>query len=335
MKTEIRKIDPECVPKMYFADRDPIPAVGMGTFASDHYPPETVAQAVYDAVCFGYRHLDCASVYGNEKQIGEVLGKLKSREGIDRKELFITGKVWNDSHGPGEVLRSCRKTLQDLQTDYLDLYLIHWPFPNAHDPGCDGDSRSPDARPFIPEEFMQVWLQCEQLKQEGLVRHIGMSNMTVKKMKEVLPQCRLKPEAMEMELHPSFQQEELFNFCRKEKMIPIGFSPLGSPSRPERDRTPEDVVDFDLPEVREIAKAHGVHPAQICLKWAVQRGQIPIPFAVKEPQIKSNLTCILEDPLTGEEMERMKKAERNCRLVKGQVFLWPGAKSWKEIWDEE
>ena len=136
-----------------------------------------------------------------------------------------------------------------------------------------------------------------------------------------------------MELHPSFQQPELFNYAVERKILPIGYCPLGSPSRPERDRTEDDVVDMEMDEIVEIARAHNVHPASVCLKWAVQRGQVPIPFSVKESQYTSNLKCITEDPLTEEEMEQIRKADKNCRLVKGQVFLWKGAKGWEDLWD--
>lgn len=167
----------------------------------------------------------------------------------------------------------------------------------------------------------------------GLVKHIGMSNMTIPKLEAVLPLCEIQPAALEMELHPSFQQPELFDYAVKHEIQPIGYCPIGSPSRPERDRTAEDVADTQMPEIVEIAEAHHVHPAVICLKWAVQRGQIPIPFSVKEPQYISNLQCAAEDPLTDAEMERIRLADKNCRLIKGQVFLWKGAKSWEDLWD--
>ena len=167
----------------------------------------------------------------------------------------------------------------------------------------------------------------------GLARNIGMSNMTVAKLEAVLPLCEIKPVLIEMELHPCFQQQELFDYCVGQGIQPIGFCPIGSPTRPERDKTAEDVADIQVPEVVEIAKAHNVHPAVICLKWAVQRGQIPIPFSIYENEYVSNLRCTVEDPLTEKEMEVMKTVDRNCRLVKGQVFLWEGAKGWEDLWD--
>lgn len=277
--------------------------------------------------------VDCAAVYQNEKQIGEVLKKVFQDKVVTREELFITSKVWNDRHR--EVEAACRQSLEDLGLSTIDLYFVHWPFPNYHAPGCGGDSRNPDSKPFSVEEFMDTWRQCERLVDKGLVRYIGMSNMTVKKLEQVLPLCRIQPAALEMECHPSFQQQELFDYAVTHKIVPVGFCPIGSPSRPERDRTAEDIADIEMETIRKIAEAHNVHPAVICLKWAVQRGMIPIPFSVKEPQYIANLRCATEDPLTEEEMEKIRKSDRNCRLIKGQVFLWSGASDWKALWDEE
>ena len=307
-----------------------MPAVGLGTFGSDKYTPDQIAYAVSGAIKSGYRMLDCASVYQNEDQIGTVLDGLFKDGTVKREDLFITSKVWNDQHR--EVRKACEKSLKDLGLSYVDLYFVHWPFPNYHAPGCDGDSRNPDSKPFSVDEFMDTWRQMEELYDDGLIKAIGMSNMTVSKLEKVLPLCRIKPAALEMECHPSFQQQELFDYATAHDIIPIGFCPIGSPSRPERDRCSTDVADTELPEVMTVAKNHNVHPAVVCIKWAVQRGLCTIPFSVKEPQYISNLKCTTEDPLTDEEMELLKKADCNCRLVKGQVFLWPGATDWEELW---
>lgn len=178
-------------------------------------------------------------------------------------------------------------------------------------------------------------LQCEKLVEQGLIRHIGLSNMTVPKLKAVLPLMKIRPVACELELHPCFQQQELFDYLKEQDIQPIGFMPLGSPQRPERDMMSEDIADMQLPELKEIAKAHHCNPALICLKWAHQRGQIPIPFSVHADNYADNLRSVTEDPLTEEEMAKIAALERNNRLVKGQVFLWPGAKDWHDLWDED
>jgi alcohol dehydrogenase (NADP+) len=254
--------------------------------------------------------------------------------GLPRRELFILSKLWNDMHKPDDVAKACRKTLRDLKLDYLDCYLVHWPFPNYHPPGCDADTRNPNSRPYIHEAFMETWRAMEKLVDEGFTRHIGTSNVTVTKLELILRDAKVKPAVNEMELHPTFQQEELFRFCVDNGIQPIGYSPIGSPKRPERDRTPDDIADTEQPMITEIAERHNIHPALVCLKWAVQRGQIPIPFSTNPKNYTANLQCITKDPLTAEEMELIKKVENNCRLIKGQVFLWEGAKSWRELWDE-
>jgi diketogulonate reductase-like aldo/keto reductase len=327
------KIDFNEVPVKTLSNGAKIPVIGLGTFGSDNYSNEQIARAVKYAIELGYRHIDCASVYGNEKEIGAVLSELIKSGTVKREELWITSKVWNDMHGDGEVIASCKQSLKDLQLDFFDLYLVHWPFPNYHAPGCDGDARNPDSKPYIHEEYMAVWRQMEKLVEMGLVKNIGTSNMTIPKMKQVLRDASIKPVVNEMELHPHFQQPELFNFMVENGVVPIGYSPIGSPKRPERDRTPEDTVDIEDPVIVKVAERLGIHPAVVCLKWGVQRGEVVIPFSVTPSKIQSNIEGIMGEPITDEEMEAISKIDKKCRLIKGQVFLWPGAKSWEDLWD--
>ncbi|MDR0947980.1 MAG: aldo/keto reductase [Lachnospiraceae bacterium] len=328
-------IDPTLVPQKILSTGDTLPGIGMGTFGSDHADARNVAAAVAGAIRCGYRLFDGASCYGNESQLGEVYAQAIQEGIVTREELFISSKLWNDMHGQGDVLLSCAKTLKDLQLDYLDLYFVHWPFPNYHPPGCDVDTRNPDSLPFSVDAYMTTWRQMERLVDMGLTRFLGMSNMTIPKLEAVLPLCRIKPVAMEMELHPCFQQPELFDYVVSKGMLPIGYCPIGSPNRPARDTTAEDVVDMEQPELVAIANAHDVHPATICIKWAIQRGQIPIPFSIRETNYESNLRAAVTDPLTDAEMETLTAIDRNCRLIKGQVFLWQGAKDWHDLWDED
>lgn len=325
-------VDPAQIPHHTTRGGARIPAIGLGTFGSDHASPELIADAVREALCLGYRHIDCASVYGNEHAIGPVL-QTAMHAGLPRADLWITSKLWNDKHAEADVIPACRKSLADLRLDYLDLYLVHWPFPNFHPPGCTVDSRSPDAKPYIHETFMKTWRQMEKLVDLGLVRHIGTSNMTIPKLQLLLRDARIKPVVNEMELHPHLQQQALFDFVRQQDMIPVGFCPIGSPGRPERDRTPEDTVDMEDPVIGRIAERLGLHPAAVCIKWAVQRGQIPIPFSTKRRNILSNLQAAAGEPLTAQDMADIAKIDRNCRLVKGQVFLWKAGQTWEALWD--
>lgn len=325
-------VDPGSVPHRTLATGARIPAIGMGTFGSDRYGPTSVADAVAGALAAGYRLIDCARVYGNEDQIGSVL-QAALTDGVKRSDLFVMSKVWNDSHAPPDAVSSVHRSLADLRLERLDAVFIHWPFPNHHQPNADTDARDPHARPYNHEEFMATWAALEGLVDDGLIAHLGTSNMTIPKLSLVLRDARIRPALNEMELHPCFQQGELFQYCLDHDIQPIGYSPLGSPSRPERDRTPGDAVDTEHPVVRSIAAEHEIHPALVCLKWAVARGQIPIPFSVKSVQYAANLRTVLDDPLTPAEIELMRSVERNERLIKGQVFLWPGAHDWLDLWD--
>ncbi len=325
-------VDPALVPQRVLYTGAQIPAIGLGTFGSDHVAAEEVAATVEGAAAAGYRHFDCASVYGNERQIGYALQHVL-RSNIKREQLWITSKLWNDKHGEYDVIPSCRQSLADLGLNYLDLYLVHWPFPNFHPPGCDVSSRSKDARPYLHAGFMKTWRKMEELVDLGLVRHIGTSNMTIAKLKLVLRDARIKPAVNEMELHPHFQQPELFEFVRSHGIVPVGYCPIGSPGRPERDRTSEDTAPAQDPVIVEIANRLRVAPAVVCLKWAVQRGQVPIPFSTNPKHYLSNLAGVVSDPLTDKEMRAISAVDRNCRLIKGQVFLWKDGQSWEDLWD--
>lgn len=318
------------IPTKVLANGIKMPAIGMGTFGSDRFTAEEVSNAVLGAASIGFRFFDCASVYGNEKLIGDVFQQMMNG-GIPREELFIDSKVWNDQHD--DVIAACKQSLEDLQLDYLDLYLVHWPFSNYHAPGCDGDARSPDSTPFIQEKFMNTWRQMEQLVDMGLVKSIGTSNMTQAKMELLLRDARIKPVVNEFECHPHFQQQGLYDFLVANDVLPVGFCPIGSPTRPDRDKTDNDTVDIEDPVIVAAAKRLGVHPAVICIKWAAQRGHVPIPFSVRENEYHTNLKCITENPLTDEEMDAISKNDKNCRLIKGQVFLWETAKGWEDLWD--
>jgi diketogulonate reductase-like aldo/keto reductase len=309
-----------------------MPAIGLGTFGSDHVDAAEMAAVVLDAAQVGYRHFDCAAVYANEREIGQSLRTIMAG-GVARDDLWITSKLWNDKHAQEDVIPACRKTLDDLGLDYLDLYLVHWPFPNHHAPGVSVESRDHHARAYLHDGFMRTWRQMEQLVDMGWVRAIGTSNMTRPKLERLLADARIRPAVEEMELHPHFQQPEMFDFVRANGMQPVGYTPIGSPARPERDRTPDDTVDVEDPVIVEIAQRHGVHPAVVCLKWGVQRGQAVLPMSTRRRNYLANLRGVSEDPLSAQEMDAIAGIDKNCRLIKGQVFLWKPGQPWQDLWD--
>ena len=325
-------VDPGAIPGRRLHTGAMMPAIGLGTFGSERVPAEVVAEAVIGAIQVGYRHIDCAAVYGNEPLIGQALEGVRAG-GVDRAELFVTSKLWNDRHRPADVRSTFEQSLRDLRLEYLDLYLIHWPFPNVHAFGVDVTSRAADAKPYIHEAYLATWRELEKLVDEGLVRHIGTSNMTIPKLEMLLQDARIQPAANEMELHPHFQQPDLFDCVVGHGIQPIGFSPIGSPGRPDRDKLPDDTVDTEDPVIVQIAARLEVHPAVVCVKWAVQRGQVPIPFSTHRANYLANLRAVVEDPLTDDEMRAIAAIDRNSRLIKGQVFLWKDGQPWEDLWD--
>lgn len=327
-------IDPRAVPQRILHTGAAIPCIGQGTFGNDRFSAEEIALSVLGGLSVGYRFIDCAAVYGNEAEIGEVLLHAM-RGGVARSELFISSKLWNDRHRPVDVLPALRRSLSDLRLDYLDMYFIHWPFRNAHAPGAAHDSRSTEARPYNHAQYMETYRELEKAVDAGLIRHIGTSNMTEAKMRLLLRDCRIRPAANQMEMHPCLAEPAFFSFLMQEKIQPIAFCPMGSPGRPARDTDPADASVLTHPVVVRIAEARGVHPAEICVKWAVRRGQIPIPSSIHRAKYLANLKAAASDPLTDGEMAALAAADCHCRLIKGQVFLWEGAASWRDLWDED
>ena len=326
-------VDPAGVPVFTLSSGAKMPAIGLGTFGSDRFSMEEIAAAAAVALKTGYRLVDCASVYGNEHLVGPMLSAAMDQGRIAREEVFVVSKVWNDAHAPADAVTSVRRSLADLELDYLDAVFIHWPFPNTHERFAAPDARNPTSRPYIHAEFMATYRALEGLVDAGLIRHLGVSNVTIPKLRLILRDVRIAPALHEMELHPAFQQGELYQFSKDHGMVVIGYSPMGSPRRPERDRFDGDVTDMEHPVVVRIAAELGIHPAEVCLKWAAQRGHVAIPFSVKPAQILSNLRCVTERPLTPQMLNALRSVEANSRLIKGQVFLWEGSSGWLDLWD--
>lgn len=327
-------IDINAIPKYTLSNGIQIPCIGYGTFGSDHVTPKDIAENMKTALSYGYRLIDCAPAYENEKEIGEALNDVFKSGEIKRDELFVVSKLGNNRHKERDVIVACTETLREMQLDYLDLYLVHWPFPNWHKPGCDSSERDPSARPFFEKEYLMVWRQMEKLVELGLVKSIGVSNMNIPKFKAVWDEMEIKPVVDEVELHPHLRQDDLIRYLKEKDILPIAHTCLGSPHRPERDRTAEDTNCLQDPAVLQVASNHGIHPTLVCLKWAVQRGTLPVPFSTNPAHILSNLKCCTEDPLTEKEMDLLNSIETQCRLIKATVLLWEGATDWHCMWDE-
>lgn len=196
-----------------------MPVIGLGTWKSED---EKVYQAVRWAVKAGYQHVDCAAVYGNEATVGQALHDAVAEGDIERKNLFVTSKLWNTAHKPADVRPALEQSLKDLQTDYLDLYLIHWPI--AEDPQS-GEILD------IPQE--ETWAEMEKAQKDGLVRSIGVSNFTQTKLKNLMDKAEIMPAVNQVEIHPYLAQNDLVEFCQNNQIVVTAYAPLGSGDRPD------------------------------------------------------------------------------------------------------
>ncbi len=283
-----------------------MPIIGLGTWKSS---PEKVGQAVAYALSDGgYRHVDCAAVYGNEKEIGCSLKSIFLSGKIKREDTFITSKLWNTKHAKGDVVAACKTTLVDLQLEYLDLYLMHWGIARA-------EEENPDTQGMLMEKSVSVretWEAMQELVKKGLVRAIGVANFTGAMVVDLCSYARVKPAMNQIELHPYNQQRRLVEFCQRNNIAVTAYSPLGSPGNIEgKEGEPILVEDRN---VLAIAKTHGKSPAQILVRWAIQRGTIVIPKSVTPERIAENIN-VFDFELSAQEMELIGTLDQKHRFV--------------------
>jgi len=307
-----------------FSNGDEIPVMGLGTWLSK---ANEAYEAVLAAIKMGYRHIDCAYIYRNEKEIGRALQDAFMSGIVKREDLFITSKLWNSDHALERVEVAVRKSLRDLQLDYLDLYLIHWPiaFKTKHEMANDAS----DLVPLDEMPISETWKGMEKIQKLGLTKHIGVSNFNVPKLKSLIANATVKPEMNQVELHPYFQQNELVDFCSQNDILVTAFSPLGSRHlmNSEAGLTSEKTII-------EIAEKHACSPTQVLLAWGMLRGTIVIPKSVHIERIKDNFES-LNVSLNSQEMDEINALERNLRVAKGSYCVFPdGCYSLKSIWEE-
>eukprot|EP00064_Thunnus_orientalis_P002542 superscaffoldBa00000190_g2549 len=302
-----------------------MPLIGLGTWKSE---PGKVKQAVIWALQSGYRHIDCAAIYGNEVEIGEALQEtlgpdktcvllsvltlmLSVHQALRREDVFITSKLWNTRHHPEDVEPSLLKTLKDLKLEYLDLYLIHWPY--AFQRGDNPFPRKEDGTLLYDDiDYKLTWAAMEKLVGKGLVRAIGLSNFNSRQIDDILSVASIKPTVLQVESHPYLAQVELLAHCRDRGLVMTAYSPLGSPDRAWKH--PDEPVLLNESMIATLAEKYKKSPAQIILRWQTQRGVVTIPKSVTESRIKENIQ-VFDFTLEPEEMKTITALNKGWRYI--------------------
>lgn len=281
-----------------------MPVLGLGTWRSE---PGKVGKAVEQALLVdGYTHIDCAHIYGNEPEIGQAFKSVFNSGKVNREDIFITSKLWNTDHDPKHVEKACRTTLKNLKLAYLDLYLIHWGIAFKH-----GSDNEPIGKNGVvktePVSIQKTWQAMEQLVEKGLVKNIGVANFTAPMLVDLLTYTKVHPAINQIEIHPYNTQEALVEYCHKVGIQITAYSPLGSSGK-AKDRPLTD------PLIIELATKYKKTPAQILIRWAIQRGLTVIPKTVTPKRVKEN-SEVFNINLTKTEMAQINKLNKNYRYV--------------------
>lgn len=253
-----------------------IPCIGFGTWQTPN--GETAVNSVIEAIKSGYKHIDTAAIYGNEKSIGKAI----KESGINRNELFITSKVWNKDRGYKTTLAAFEKTINDLQIDYLDLYLIHWPA--SVNKFNDWDNIN-----------LETWRAMTELYKAGKIKSIGVSNFMPHHLKSLM-ETEVKPMVDQIEFHPGFMQEETFKYCNDNNILVEAWSPLGTGKM------------LDNETLKTISSKYNKSVAQICIRWCLQNNTLPLPKSVTASRIKEN-TEIFDFVISDEDMKTINAME--------------------------
>ena len=302
-----------------FANKDQMPILGLGTWKAE---PGDVGKAVLNAIQAGYRHIDCAAIYGNEREIGAALEEVLQFDEVKREDLWITSKLWNNAHARDQVPLALQKTLKDLRLDYLDLYLIHWPVairPEIMFPTSGEHFLSLDEMPLL-----ETWSGMEACVQQGLTRHIGVSNYNIKHLEETCNGAKIKPEMNQIELHPFLQQKEMLYYCKQKGIHLTAYSSLGSGDRPQVLKSPDERSLLENSTVNEIARTHRCTPAQVLINWAMARDTAVIPKSVNAARLVENFEST-QIVLSVNEMARLAELETGTRYVNGEFWTIEGS----------
>jgi len=301
-----------------------MPLIGLGTWKSAK--EGEVARAVEGAIKAGYKHIDCAWDYQNQNEVGNALSEAFLSREVKREDLWITSKLWNSFHAASDVEEHCRDTLSQLKLSYLDLYLIHWPVT-----GCESEALEPS--------YQETWFAMEELLQKGLVRTIGVSNLSAKKLLAMQDYANVFPMVNQVEIHPLWRQDHLLKVCKNLGTAVTAYAPLGSPdSGAIFGHQGASVMKH--PVITEIANRIGKSPAQVCIRWAIQRGTSAIPKSTHVDRIAQNLDAFSWE-LSEDDFAKLSTIEPQRRMLTGASFggwIKPQTgpyRTTQELWDED
>lgn len=303
-------------PHLKLHDGTQFPAFGLGTWKSK---PNEVYKAVRVALEAGYLHLDCAAIYQNEDEVGKAIADAIKAGDTSREKIWVTSKLWNDSHEAQHVEGALQKTLSDLGLEYLDLYLIHWPVAFKH-----GVTFPRSREEFLTLEeapLEKTWEAMAELKAKGLTRQIGVSNMGPKRI-DLLSGVGETPAVNQVESHPYLPQTELLTYCQSKGIQLTAYSPLGSPDRQTRKSDEPSLLEH--PTIKEIAEKHGVGTGDVLIAWALGRGTSVIPKSVTDSRIRSNLKAT-ELKLDADDMGSISNFGKSYRYIDGTFFAGPNS----------
>ena len=296
---------------------DELPAVGLGMWKVD---TDIIPNLVQEAIKAGYRHFDNACDYGNEAEVGQGLEAAYEAGLCQREDLWLTSKLWNTFHEADKVKEACVKSLLDLQTDYLDLYLIHFPIAleyvpieTRYPPGWffDPDADFPKMHP-VKVPIRETWEAMEELVRDGLVKNIGICNFNTLLIRDLLSYAEIPPAVLQVELHPHLTQQKLLRYCQQEGIAVTGFSPFGASSYLSIGMAEESESLLNDPIIGTIANEVGRSPAQVLLRWGVQRGTAVVPKTSKVERLRENLS-LFDFELNETQMKSIDDLNRNRR----------------------